>query len=405
MQVPRGDNMNTKKIFGGLMSILMAVIVFAHSPQIAEAEIYKGMAAIVNGDRAKAEREAREDAMRNCVENKFGAHVTSSTEVSLGMVVSDKIMVNADGYVSPRGTPKFTEKDGIIICEIDLEANTTRIAKLGDDIRSQIQNAINADTTGRTNIVVAVSGRDEGGALYNDSNTFTITTYLEDVMTLQGFIAHAPDEVAEYICRQDFDNPVARAEARKQVRNWMPQANGILRGSLSTVKIQKSGGMYTAMVKATFQLVGIVSSEVNSYTEYFTAADTDRDLALDKARKRAAQKSSEEIARRAAETLQGETRGGVQHTKVQIEIAGIVDRTAQGEKVLAAIKNANCRVIRSLYDRTAPTTLKVFVDATGAGSLDEIKSNIKAQLPGILEDGDENLDARGSAKIYLRYRG
>ena len=104
------------------------------------------------------------------------------------------------------------------------------------------------------------------------------------------------------------------------------------------------------------------------------------------------------------ETMQGETKGGVQHTKIGIEIEGIVDRTLQGEKVLAAIKNANCRIIRSLYDKKNPTTLKVFVDATGAGSLDDIKANIKAQLPGQIEDGDEDMDARGAAKIYLRYR-
>lgn len=397
--------MKMKKIICGLMSLLTAIFILNCEKNIAEAEIYRGMAAIVNGDRAKAEREAREDAMRMCIEEKLGAHVSSSTEVSMGMVVSDRIMVNADGFVRPKGTPKFTVKDDVVICEIDLEANTQRIVQEGDDVKSQIANAINADTTGRTNIVVAVSGRDENGNLQNDDNTNTITSYLEDVMTLQGFVAHAPDEIVQYINRQDFDNPVTRAEARKQVRNNMPIANGILRGSLSTVKVQKSGGVWTAMVKATFQLVGIVSSEVNSYTEYFTAADPDRDMAIDKARRRATQKASEEIAKRAAATLQGEMRGGVQHTKILIEISGIVDRTNQGERVLAAIRNGSCRIIRSFYDKNNPTTLKVFVDATNAGSLDEIKGNIKSQLPGNLEDGDEDTNAMGSAKIYLRYRG
>ena len=397
--------MQTKKFFYGLTAIIAALFIFAQNTTVAEAKIYQGMAAIIDGDTDKARRAAREDAMRNCIEETLGARVNSQTEVSMGMVVSDKIMVNADGYVRPVGTPKFTEKDGIVICEINLEANSQRIVQDGDNIRSQIQNAINADTTGRTNIVIAVSGRDENGNLHNDSNTSTITAYMENVMALQGFSVQAPDEVVDYLYKQDFDNPIARAEARKQVRNEMPLANGILRGSLSTVKIQSTGGMYTAMVKATFQLVGIVNSEVNSFTEYFTAVDSDRTLAIDKAQKRAAQKASEEIAKRAAETLQGETRGGVQHTKVGIEIAGIVDRTVQGEKVLAAIKNANCRIIRSLYDKKDPTTLKVFVDATGAGSLDDIKANIKAQLPGQIEDGDEDMDARGAARIYLRYKG
>ena len=398
--------MKMRKIIYGLMSLLTVIFILNCEKNIAEAEIYRGMAAIVNGDRAKAEREAREDAMRNCIEEKLGARVTSSTEVSMGMVVSDRIMVNADGFVRPKGAPKFTVKDDIVICEIDIEANTQRIVQEGDDVKSQIANAINADTTGRTNIVVAVSGRDENGNLQNDDNTNTITSYLEDVMTLQGFVAHAPDEIVQYINRQDFDNPITRAEARKQVRNKMyGDVNGILRGSLSTVRVQKSGGMWTAMVRATFQLVGIFSSEVNSYTEYFTAADPDRDMAINKARRRATQQAAEEIAKRAAATLQGEMRGGVQHTKIAIEISGIVDRMNQGERVLAAIRNGSCRIIRSFYDKNDPTTLKVFVDATNAGTVDEIKANIKAQLPGNLEDEDDDPNAMGSLKIYLRYRG
>lgn len=392
--------MEVRKLICSAVVILSTLLIFSQ----VEAATYRGMAAIVDGNRAKAEREAREDAMRNCIEESLGARVNSKTEVSLGMVVSDKILVNADGYVRLKGTPRFTEKDGIIICEIELEANSQRIIDESDNVKSQIQDAINADTTGRTNIIVAVSGRDENGNLQNDANTSAINAYLSDVMTMNGFSVRSADEVVEYLYRQDFDNAVARAEARKQIRNEVPDANAILRGSLSTVKVYRSGSNWVAMVKATFQLVGVVSSEVNSYTEYFTAVDGVRELAIDKAEKRATEKAAAEIAKRAAETLQGEIRGGVQHTKIGVEITGIIDRTAQGEKVLAAIKNANCRIIRYLYDKNAPTTLKVFVDATGAGSLEEIASNIKAQLSN-LEDGDSDSDARGSAKIYLRYRG
>ena len=398
--------MKTKKILGGLMSLLTAGFIFAHTPSTAEAEVFRGMAAIVNNDIIKAQREAQEDAMRNCIESNLGTRVQSDTEVSMGIIVSDRIVTNADGYIRVKGSPKFTQKDGIMIAEVDLEANAQTMIGEFDNIKGLIQNAMNADTTGRTHIVVAVSGRDENGRLQNNRETNIITTYVDDKMALQGFKTHATDDVVEYIAGKDFDDPIARAEARKQVRNMMAgDVNGILRGSLSTVKVQQAGGMWSATVSAVFQLVGIVSSETNSYTEYFTAVDPDRDMAIKKARERASATAAEEIAKRAAETLQGEMKGGVQHTRVAIEIEGIVDRTNQGEKVLAAIRSAHCRIIRSLYDKNKPTTLKVFVDATSAGSLDEIKQNIKTQLPGVLEDGDEDTDASGSAKIYLRYRG
>lgn len=398
--------MKAKKILGGLMSLLTAGFMFTHAPSTAEAEVFTGMAAIVNNDIMKAQREAQEDAMRNCIEKNIGTRVTSDTEVSMGIVTSDRIVTNADGYVKVKGNPKFTQKDGIMIAEVDLEVNAQRMIGEFDNVKSLIQNAMNADTTGRTHIVVAVSGRDENGRLQNNRETNIITTYVDDMMSLQGFTTHAPDEVVRYIAGQDFDDPVARAEARKQVRNEMAgEVNGILRGSLSTVKVQQSGGMWSATVSAVFQLVGIVSSETNSYTEYFTAADKDRDMAIKKARERATKTAAEEIAKRAAETMQGEMKGGVQHTKIAIEIQGIVDRATQGEKVLTAIRNAHCRIIRSLYDRNNPTTLKVFVDATSAGSVDEIAQNIKAQLPGSIEDGDYNGDRAGSDRIYLRYRG
>lgn len=397
--------MKTKKFFCNFIFLLAAIFIPAQSGNIAHAEMYRGMAAIVNGDMAKAQREAREDAMRSCIESKLGAKVTGHTETDMGMVTVDRIMVDADGYVRPKGNPNFTVKDGVMFCEIDLEASAEKIVKAGDDIKSQIQNAINADTTGRTNIVVAVSGRDENGNLQNDSNTSAITRYLEDVMRLQGFTVQAPDEIVEYISGQDFDNAIAGADARKYVRNEMPQANGILRGSLSTVSVKKSGGVWTATVKASFQLVGTVSGEVNSYVEYFSAVDTSGIYAIEKARQIATQKSAEEIAKRAAETIQGETRGGVQHTKILIEVAGITDRTGQGERVLNAIKNGSCRVLRSFYDKKDPTTLKIFVDATNAGSLQDIVDNIKNQLPGNLESGDEDTERRGNARIYFRYRG
>ena len=396
-----------KKFICGLMSILTALFILNCEKNFTEAKTYRGMAAIVNGDQTKAEREAREDAMRTCIEENLGARVSSRTEVSMGMVVTDKIMINADGFVRPLSSPKFEVSDGVVICIIDLEANTQRIVQTGDDIKSQIENAINADTTGRTNIIVAVSGRDENGNLQNDANTNDITNYVRISMETQGFSAKAPDDIIEYISNMDFDNAIARADARKYARNEMrgDNVNGILRGTLSTVKVQKSGKMWTAMVKANFELVGMVSSELNSHIEYYTVADPDRDMAIDKARRRAAQKAAEDIAKSAAATIQGEMRGGVQHIKILIEISNIVDRTEQGEKVLAAIRNASCRIIRSFYDKNSPTTLKVSVDATNAGTLDEVKDNIKAQLPGHLEDGDEDTDRRGSERLYLRYRG
>ena len=396
--------MRAKGVVVGIAAALLLGGTAFWAPTMTEAAVVRGSAAIVNGDLDKARREAKEDAMRNCIEQEVGTHVTSSTETSLGMVVSDRIIAQADGYVSMRGNPKEWQSGGIYFVEMDLVASAQRIAVAVEDVKGQLQNALNADTTGRSHVVVAISGRDESGRLENDHETSMLTGYMEDAMSLQGFTTHAPDEVVDYIARQDFDDPRARAEARKQVRNMMPDVNAVLRGAMSTAKVEQVNGTWQATVSAAFQLVGIVSSEINSYADYVAATGNSRDEAIFNARKRAAQKAVAQIGQRAVETMQGETRGGVLHLKIAIHISGIVDRNGQGRPILTGLQNVGCRVIRSLYDKNDPTTLKVFVDASSVGSEQELIDKIQAQMP-FLEMGDEDSDAAGSKKLYFRYRG
>ncbi len=383
---------------------LIAMVGFSEiGYSMAEAALIRGSAAIVNGDVDKARREAKEDAMRTCIEQEVGTRVSSSTETSMGMVVSDRIMAEADGYVMTKGTPKEWQENGIFFVELDLVASAQKIGVAVEDVKSQLQNALNADTTGRTHVVVAVSGRDTQGRLQNTNQTNVISTYVAQTLSLQGFTTHDTDAVAAYIARQDFDDPIARAEARKQVRNEMPDVNAILRGSLSTVRVDNIGNGWAATVSAAFQLVGIVSSETNSFSEYFTAVDSSPEMAVKKAQERAAQKAVSHIGQRAAETMQGETKGGVLHLKIAIHISGITDRNSQGKMVIEGLKQAGCRVIRSLYDKNDPTTLKVFVDASSVGSLQELVDKIGAKLPQ-LEEGDNDTDAAGAQKLYFRYR-
>ena len=71
---------------------------------------------------------------------------------------------------------------------------------------------------------------------------------------------------------------------------------GVILTAKTVISVKKSGEVWTATVKASFQLVGTVSGEVNSYAEYFTAVDTSGIYAIEKARQIATQKSAEEIA-------------------------------------------------------------------------------------------------------------
>ena len=216
--------MTRKRIMAGVLAMLLSGGFFCQSPA-AEAAIVRGSAAIVNGDIAKARREAKEDAMRTCIEQEVGTHVKSSTETSMGMLVSDRIMAEADGYVMAKGQPREWQEGSLFFVELDLVASAQKIGVAVEDVKSQLQNALNADTTGRSHVVVAVSGRNAEGHLENNNMTNIISTYVAQALSTQGFTTHDTDAVAAYIARQDFDDPIARANARKEVRNEMPDVN------------------------------------------------------------------------------------------------------------------------------------------------------------------------------------
>jgi hypothetical protein len=60
----------------------------------------EGMGAIIAGDKAKAEEDAVNDALRNAVEQVVGMHVESQTLVDNFVVVQDRILSRTRGFVS-----------------------------------------------------------------------------------------------------------------------------------------------------------------------------------------------------------------------------------------------------------------------------------------------------------------
>ena len=60
--------MRAKGVVVGIATALLLGGTAFWAPTMAEAAVVRGSAAIVNGDLDKARREAKEDAMRNCIE-------------------------------------------------------------------------------------------------------------------------------------------------------------------------------------------------------------------------------------------------------------------------------------------------------------------------------------------------
>ena len=79
--------------------MLLFCFVFLPGQRMCFAEVVTGSAVIVNGNVNAAREAARQDAMRSYAERQVGVYVDSHTEVSLNMLISDRIVTDSRGYV------------------------------------------------------------------------------------------------------------------------------------------------------------------------------------------------------------------------------------------------------------------------------------------------------------------
>lgn len=373
------------------MLLCMGTLLFSAMPECA-AEIVEGQAAIENGNVAKARVAAKQDAMRSYVERIVGTHISSSTEVAMGMVVSDRIMAQSNGYVKVNRLVKEWQQDDIYCVQLDLDASAAMIDTALSDVRGQLE-ALD-DTSSRSGIMVAVAAFNESG---RQVDTMQMTQYVQSKLETTGFRVVANDDVRAYMSSHyaDMSDPAVGAEIRRIARNHRSEENALLRGTLSTVQTMPVKGGCKAIVNASFEIIGFDSNAVNSFSEYFTAIDRSESEAVEKAQRLATQAAVEELGQKALRTVQSETRGGQQHVKTTIVVRNIGDRSQQ---VLDALREAGCKVIRSSI--TSMGELKVFVDAVGFEGIQELKETIVKKMPGIRIDA-ENEVALGSTKIYL----
>src|SRR2546427_12382883 len=78
--------------------VLANAALAADKPEFMTKEV-SGEAAIVQGDTARAEKEATDAALRNAVEQVAGVLVSSNTLVENSVLVQDQILSHSAGYV------------------------------------------------------------------------------------------------------------------------------------------------------------------------------------------------------------------------------------------------------------------------------------------------------------------
>ena len=381
-----------------LLSSILGFSLLAGSwlnPAACHAEVVTGQAAIVNGDTAKAKQDALKDAMRSLLEQKVGVQVTSETQVEMGMVVRDEILSRSTGCILVNKVLREWQSGGVYCVEADLSANEKQIETTVADLKSRLQ-ALGNQQTSRSTLVLAVSGRDENG---NPKPIESVRKYIQARLGAQGFTVGADDEINNYLDKQtDLDNPQVGVEVRRLARNSFSGANAILRGTLTTQKAVRQNGFYEAMVHASFEVVGIDSNLSDSFDDYFTAVDADKEKAIQKANEMAVSKAAESLGKQALSTVQTESQGADRLLKMVLVVNGMTDRNAQLTALRQKLGGLRCRIIRSGF---MGGTLQMLVEASGYATPDDLSAAVCSAAG--LQPGDSNQNAVGANKLYFSY--
>ena len=361
-------------------------------------EIIDGQAVIENGNTAKACEDARKDALRLFVESKVGVHVESTTEVANNMVVRDAILAHSDGYVLVKQVVKEWQSGDIYFIRLELGADEQKIRTAPQDLRGRL-NAL-GDNTSRSGVQVAISGRDSNG---NYKEQGLLNKYLQSKLESIGFHVIVNDEVVQYLAsmKNIADDPTVGVEARRIARNTRTEENALIRGTLTTVEMRGPvNGYYEAFVNASFELIGLDSDTVNSFSEYFSAAARSPAETEARASDMAVQKAAEVLGQRALETVQSEYRGGVKHIKVTAVFANVRDRTTQRALILQGLQSSGCRIVRTAF--ASDGTFRVFLETDQYNTTSDLTEAVLAHTAG-LHQGDTKEQERGSTKLYFSF--
>jgi hypothetical protein len=348
-----------------LMVGLFLLSGLAVNQQSCSAEIVEGVA-LYNGDVQKARELALRDAMRTMLESKVGLYVHSSSEVDMGVLVTDRIVARSTGYVQIREVLSEGVEGDVYVVRVDLDANDTNIeTKYRDDVAKAMAAALEPRAA---NVAVVDYGID--GRIRRDERAVNIVGQYLNEMGIQ-LVEH--EGVAQLLTYSPTPYP---AELRRLARSdGDNEANSVLAGTMREVDVTRDkSGYYKGVVEASFSLVGIQNGYANTYMEQFVGLGKTAEEALFAAKREAAAKATEHLARGALKTMQFENRGGDYNLNTTVEIHGLWDRVNQSSMINNLLEGAKCRITRAGF---APNgAYKVKLIATGWENLYELSQEI-----------------------------
>lgn len=358
-----------------LAAVAVAACSFWGQASVCQAEIQQGRAVITDGDTVRAREQAIQDAERTLVEARVGVQVSGTTLVDKNVVLTDRIMSNSNGYVKLNRVFDEHQEDGMYILSIDAEVSThaieTEMGKLKDRISAL------SDQSNRHGVLVALAGMTGIFGSQDDVSTY-VRSRLED----GGFAVGESSRLNDYVQNQVRSGQPLSATQIRAIASSMEErgdAHAVLYGVFSTIQINPGRQGVSAVVQASFSMVGLDNNAVNSFADYFTAVGNDANAAVLKAQNLAARKAVESLSQKALLTEQRDTRGGVRHIKTLLVFQNITDRVNQKNAIVQALQGMTCRIVRMGFSSTG--ALQIFVDAMGYSTPGDFSNAIQQRLP------------------------
>lgn len=383
-----------KNFLTKLFLLTFAITAIFSAPSSAEATIAKGCAPIIDGDVDGARKEARKQAMRDAVAAIVGVKVESMTEVVNFSLVRDEIITKSDGYITINRVIAEEARGDIFYVELDVDASADRIRSFAQDLRAQLDANVN-ESNSRGGIIVAVVQKNFGGSYTFDP---TMSDYLNSKLKFIGLRPLANDNVTNYLVYHASD-PDVRIRARALAIENREAENALLRGVLNVESVRKVKGFYEATVHASFELIGLDSSEVDVFIKYVKGVAATRNEAIFNAKENATREAVDSLARQALETVQNETRGGGINIKTAVIFENVTNYQAQYPIIKAALEKAQCKIIR--MTRPDATTLAFFVSSDNYSNVGELQEFLLNSIPGI--QLGINSGELGATKIRLSF--
>ncbi len=116
-----------------VQTLWMVPVLALSAVAFAEAEVVTkeatGEAAIVDGNKAKAEKQAKDNALREAVEQVAGVMVSADTLTQNSQLISDRVFANSAGYIKKYDVISKKEERGVMIVTVRAEVGTAQLDK------------------------------------------------------------------------------------------------------------------------------------------------------------------------------------------------------------------------------------------------------------------------------------